>query len=177
MKQPSTFTLSELPTPIGVMLVATDDQDRLRVLDWTTHTDRMLRLIRRLYGADGVRLLEGEAAPAIVENLNAFFAGDLSALDTIPTETGGTPFQREVWAALRTITAGETWSYKQLADHIGRPSAVRAVGFANGSNPIGVVIPCHRVIGADGSLTGYGGGLDRKAWLLTHEGARFKAAA
>ena len=88
----------------------------------------------------------------------------------------GTPFQRAVWAALRRIPAGETLSYGQLAAQIGKPKAVRAVGLANGSNPVGVVVPCHRVIGADGSLTGYGGGLPRKLWLLEHEGARLAPA-
>jgi methylated-DNA-[protein]-cysteine S-methyltransferase len=171
------FTLSEIPTPIGAVLVATDDQGRLRILDWKTHADRMHRLLDRLYGADRVSLVEGEADPAVVEKLKAFFAGDVTAIDDIPTETGGTPFQREVWAALRQIPAGETWSYGRLASHIGRPDAVRAVGAAIGANPIGVVAPCHRVIGADGSLTGYGGGLERKQWLLRHEGARFKSAA
>ncbi len=86
----------------------------------------------------------------------------------------GTPFQRRVWAALTHIPAGETRSYGAQATQIGRPSAVRAVGLANGQNPIGLVVPCHRVIGADGSLTGYGGGIERKRWLLRHEGAAFK---
>jgi methylated-DNA-[protein]-cysteine S-methyltransferase len=83
--------------------------------------------------------------------------------------TGGTAFQREVWRALRKIRCGATVSYAKLADQIGRPTAVRAVGLANGSNPIGIVVPCHRVIGANGSLTGYGGGMERKRWLLEHE--------
>jgi methylated-DNA-[protein]-cysteine S-methyltransferase len=90
--------------------------------------------------------------------------------------TGGTPFQREVWAALRRIPAGQIASYGQLAARIGRPAAVRAVGLANGSNPVGVIVPCHRVIGANGSLTGYGGGIERKRWLLAHEGVAFNGA-
>ena len=129
----------------------------------------MHRLLRRIYGGQGVRLVNGDAAPAVVDKLRAFFDGDINAIDDIPVETGGTPFQRDVWTALRQIPAGETWSYARLAHHVGRPAAVRAVGAANGANPIGVVVPCHRVIGADGSLTGYGGGMDRKAWLLAHE--------
>jgi methylated-DNA-[protein]-cysteine S-methyltransferase len=84
-------------------------------------------------------------------------------------QTSGTPFQREVWRALRNIPCGTTVSYAKLAEQIGRPAAVRAVGLANGSNPVGVVVPCHRVIGANGSLTGYGGGIERKSWLLEHE--------
>ncbi len=177
MQQPLTFTLSEVPTPLGLMLVATDQQGRLRVLDWKTHEARMHRLLGRLYGRAGVRLSPGEAAPAVVAALQAFFAGDLSAIDAIPVETAGTPFQKAVWDALRRIPAGETWSYAQLARHIGRPSAVRAVGAANGANPIGVVVPCHRVIGSGGHLTGYAGGIERKAWLLSHEGGRAAQAA
>lgn len=177
MTDPLTFQLARLPTPIGVMLVATDAQGRLRVLDWETHAERMHRLLVRIYGADGVRLVDGEARGLVFDKLRAFFAGDIRTIDDIPVETGGTAFQRQVWAALREIPAGETWSYRRLASHIGRPSAVRAVGLANGSNPIGVVVPCHRVIGANGSLTGYGGGLERKAWLLRHEGARSAANA
>ena len=86
-------------------------------------------------------------------------------------KTGGTAFQKAVWAALRAIPAGETRSYSQLAAAIGSPKAVRAAGLANGQNPIAVVVPCHRVIGANGTLTGYAGGLERKRWLLAHEGA------
>jgi methylated-DNA-[protein]-cysteine S-methyltransferase len=90
----------------------------------------------------------------------------------LPVQTAGTLFQREVWRALREIPCGSTVSYGKLAQQIGRPAAIRAVGLANGSNPIGVVVPCHRVIGADGSLTGYGGGIERKRWLLAHERER-----
>jgi methylated-DNA-[protein]-cysteine S-methyltransferase len=176
MAQTLTFELSRVDTPIGAMLVATDDAGRLRVLDWETHADRMHRLLGRFYPHDAVRLVDGQAAAPVVDRLNAFFAGDIAAINGIPTETAGTPFQREVWSALGQIPAGETWTYTQLAQRIGRPSAVRAVGMANGANPIGVVIPCHRVVGADGSLTGYGGGLARKQWLLEHEGACPRAA-
>jgi methylated-DNA-[protein]-cysteine S-methyltransferase len=173
MKQPLAFALSRVASPIGTMLVAADEAGRLRVLDWETHAERMQRLLDRLYGAGGVRLTDGPAAGPIIDKLEAFFAGDLAAIDDIPTETAGTPFQHQVWRALREIPAGAAWSYSKLARHIGRPEAVRAVGLANGANPISVVVPCHRVIGADGSLTGYGGGLERKQWLLRHEGAVF----
>jgi methylated-DNA-[protein]-cysteine S-methyltransferase len=109
---------------------------------------------------------------AIAEALTAYFAGELHALDAIEVAFEvGTPFQRLVWSELTKIPVGATISYAELARRIGRPSAVRAVGAANGKNPIALVVPCHRVIGADGSLTGYGGGLDRKEWLLHHEGA------
>ena len=92
----------------------------------------------------------------------------------IEWRTAGTPFQRRVWTGLTTIPPGETLSYGALAAKLGCPRSVRAVGTANGANPISVVVPCHRVIGADGSLTGYGGGLERKRWLLNHEGAAFR---
>jgi methylated-DNA-[protein]-cysteine S-methyltransferase len=174
--QTHAFQLARVPSPLGPMLAATDDQGRLRALDWESHAERMHRLLDRHHGRGAVRLTDSSAKSVVADKLEAYFDGDLAAVDDVPTETAGTPFQREIWAALRAIPAGETWTYGRLAAHIGRPEAVRAVGLANGANPINVVVPCHRVIGADGSLTGYGGGLDRKKWLLGHEGARFKEA-
>lgn len=112
----------------------------------------------------------GESAPA--RALAAYLDGDLTALDALAVDTGGTPFQRRVWEALRTIPAGQTWSYADLAVTVSTRTATRAVGGANGANPISLVVPCHRVVRSDGTLGGYGGGLDRKAWLLAHEGAR-----
>jgi methylated-DNA-[protein]-cysteine S-methyltransferase len=110
--------------------------------------------------------------PEVTGPLRRYFDGDLAALDPLRVApTRGTPFQRAVWGALREIPAGATASYGDIARRIGRPSAVRAVGAANGANPIGIVVPCHRVIGTDGSLTGYAGGLERKRWLLRHERA------
>lgn len=103
--------------------------------------------------------------------LEAYFAGELTAFD-MPTEAHGTEFQRRVWSALTEIPYGETISYSELASWVGNPKASRAVGLANGRNPLAIVVPCHRVIGADGSLTGYGGGLERKTWLLRHEASR-----
>jgi methylated-DNA-[protein]-cysteine S-methyltransferase len=165
------FTVDRLSTPIGFMLIAVDGEARLRALDWSDYETRMHRLLRLHYGAGGVELIVGKAPDAVREPLERYLAGDISAIDAIPVQTRGTPFQREVWAALRNIPAGETTSYGALATKIGRPAAVRAVGMANGSNPVGVVVPCHRVIGANGALTGFGGGLERKRWLLMHEGA------
>lgn len=169
-----TFRLSRIPTPVGDMLIAVDDEDRLRVLDWDSHVERMERLMERYYGRGAVTLAETDVAHPVRDKLLAYVEGDIGAIDDISTETPGTAFQRRVWAALREIPAGQTWSYGRLAVHVGEPGAARAVGLANGSNPIGVVVPCHRVIGADGSLTGYGGGMERKRWLLRHEGAAFK---
>lgn len=165
------FVLDRLATPIGTMLVATDPSGSLRALDWEEHVERMLRLLRLHYGRAGFALSEGRAPARIREPLERYFAGELDAVASIHVATGGTAFQREVWAALRNIPAGETVSYGALASAIGRSAAVRAVGHANGSNPIGVVVPCHRVIGKDASLTGYAGGIERKRWLLGHERA------
>jgi methylated-DNA-[protein]-cysteine S-methyltransferase len=102
--------------------------------------------------------------------LTRYFGGETTAIDAVAVEMNGTPFQKTVWAALRRIPCGTTISYAELARRIGEPAAVRAVGTANGANPVALIVPCHRVIGSNGSLTGYGGGLDRKQWLLTHEG-------
>jgi methylated-DNA-[protein]-cysteine S-methyltransferase len=167
---PHTFVKARVPTPIGVMLVITDERDRLRAVDWEEYEARMERLLRLHYGADGYSVREGEAPRAVRSALEGYFEGDLGAIEPLVVETGGTELQRAVWAALRAIPAGETLSYGALAAKIGRPRAVRAVGSANGANPVGVVVPCHRVIGADASLTGYAGGIERKRWLLAHEG-------
>jgi O-6-methylguanine DNA methyltransferase len=169
-----TFRLTSIATPVGPMLIAVDEQDRLRVLDWESHVERMERLMERYYGPGAVVLKPDAARNPVSERLQAYVEGDIAAIEDIPTMTTGTDFQRRVWAALRQIPAGQTWSYGQLAAHVGEPGAARAVGLANGSNPIGVVVPCHRVIGANGTLTGYGGGIERKRWLLRHEGATFK---
>ncbi|MDB5457565.1 MAG: Methylated-DNA--protein-cysteine methyltransferase [Caulobacter sp.] len=164
------FKSEQVPTPVGDMILLTDDQDRLRALDWIDYEPRMRRLLRLHYGRDAVALFAGRAASGPRQAVEAYLAGDLRAIDDLAVETGGTPFQRQVWAALRTIPPGRTVSYGGLARQIDRPAAVRAVGLANGANPVGVVVPCHRVIGTDGSLTGYGGGIARKRWLLRHEG-------
>jgi methylated-DNA-[protein]-cysteine S-methyltransferase len=170
------FTQGRIATPIGQMLVVTDTEGAVRALDWEDHEDRMLRLLRLHYGAQAPALTRGHSPSSVRAALLAYLAGELSAIDAVPVATAGTPFQREVWAALRRIPAGRIASYGQLAVQIGRPAAVRAVGLANGSNPVGVIVPCHRVIGANGSLTGYGGGVERKRWLLAHEGGSFAGA-
>jgi methylated-DNA-[protein]-cysteine S-methyltransferase len=159
----------EFATPTGTMLLVTDDRGRVRALDWQDHADRLHRLMRRY---EGPVSLQTRPAPSPARYaIEAYFAGDLAAIDTLPTSTGGTSFQREVWAALRAIPTGQTTTYGTLAQRLGRPKAVRAVGAANGANPISLIVPCHRVIGADAGLTGYGGGIERKRWLLNHEGA------
>jgi methylated-DNA-[protein]-cysteine S-methyltransferase len=167
------FTLDRVATPIGAMLIVSDDDGQLRAADFHDYEERMHRLLRLNYRAKGgYALREGRAPASIRERIDAYYAGRLDAIDTIKVATGGTAFQQKVWRALRDIGAGKTETYGHLAARIGAADAVRAVGAANGANPIGVIVPCHRVIGANGSLTGYGGGIERKRWLLQHEGAR-----
>lgn len=164
-----TLTLDRVASPVGEVLVVTDADGAVRALDFHDFEDRMRRLLRRHYGE--VVLTPGRAPEPVRAAVAAYFAGDLAAFDAVEVRTGGTDFQRRVWAALRDIPAGETRSYGQLAAAIGAPKAMRAVGLANGANPVGVIVPCHRVIGAGGTLTGYAGGLERKRWLLAHEAA------
>ena len=170
--QTETFELERFNTPTGRMLVVNDDQGQLRFIDWEDHEARMQRLLARYYRKTQVVLREVRRASAARRALDAYFAGELRAIDALRTQTTGTDFQRAVWQALRRIPTGHTLSYGLLAAKIGRPAAVRAVGLANGANPIAIVVPCHRVIGANSSLTGYGGGIERKRWLLEHEAAR-----
>jgi O-6-methylguanine DNA methyltransferase len=161
------LTLSRYAAPFAELLLVTDAQGQLRALDFSDFGERMHRLLARHYGV--FALADGEAPAAIIAALDAYFAGDLAALDGVAVATGGTDFQRSVWAALRQIPAGQTSGYGALAARIGKPGAARAVGLANGMNPVGIVVPCHRVIGASGALTGYAGGVERKRWLLAHE--------
>lgn len=158
-------------TPIGELAVVADAEGRLRATFWPDREDRLLRSLQLHYGKDGFTLTPARNPSGLTAALAAYFEGDLRIIDGLPVATAGTPFQRSVWAALRGIPCGTTVSYGEIARRIGRPSAVRAVGLANGANPIGIVVPCHRVVGASGALTGYGGGMERKRWLLAHEGA------
>ena len=176
---PQTLYADRLESAIGTLLLIHDREGHVRALDFHDFEPRMRRLLRFHYEAEGDDIaIEDRAAPtAIRRAISDYFLGHLCAIDSIPVTTGGTSFQREVWAALRTIQAGTTLSYGALARQLGRPKSVRAVGSANGANPVAIVVPCHRVIGADGSLTGYGGGISRKRWLLTHEGVAFEQFA
>lgn len=160
--------LDRMETPLGTVLLVWEGSN-LRALDFSDYEARMTKLLRQHYG--DYELHEATAPASLRAPLTAYFAGDWAALDRIPVQTNGTEFQRAVWAALRTIPAGQTRTYGELAQQINRPAAVRAVGMTNGANPIGIVVPCHRVIGANGTLTGYAGGLVRKRWLLEHERA------
>ena len=166
--QPETLTLDRVATPVGEVLLVTDAEGAVRALDFAGYEDRMHRLLARHCGG-APALVERRAPDGVRAAVEAYFAGDVRALDALPVKTGGTAFQKSVWAALRAIPVGETRSYGQLAAAVGSPKAVRAAGLANGQNPIAVIVPCHRVIGANGTLTGYAGGLERKRWLLAHE--------
>ncbi len=161
--------IDEIRCEIGVLAIAASD-GRLCGLDFDGVGDRMRAQLARRYGSVDLR---GHADPfGLSGRILAYLGGDLDVLGAMPVETGGTAFQRRVWEALRRIPAGVTVTYADLAREVGRTAAPRAVGAANGRNPVPIVIPCHRVIGADGSLTGYAGGLWRKRWLLSHEGVR-----
>ncbi|MCK1425670.1 methylated-DNA--[protein]-cysteine S-methyltransferase [Bradyrhizobium sp. 180] len=167
-KTPERFGLDRLVTPIGIALLVTDADGALRALDWADYEHRMRELLRLHYGV--VDLSNQPAPTQMRAALSGYFEGDLGQLSCIAWRTAGTSFQQKVWTALARIPAGTAMSYGALAAKIGMPKAIRAVGHANGSNPISVVLPCHRLIGADGSLVKYGGGLERKRWLLRHEG-------
>ena len=156
-----------IDTPAGPFWLAA----RGEALAGAGFADSAPRLLARLEARFGPLAPRAAGDPAgAVTALRQFLAGDLEALDSVPVDLGGTPFQRDVWRALREIPAGSTITYAELARRVGRPRAVRAVGAANGANPVSVVVPCHRVVGKDG-LRGYAGGLARKEWLLAHEGA------
>jgi len=170
---PETLTLDRLETPIGTALLVTDERGVLRAFNWTDYEPTMLAWLGRHYPK--AKLGEGRAPAGVRRAFEAYFGGEARALDSVPWTASGTAFQLKVWETLCTIPAGETLSYAGLAARIGRPTAVRAVGLANGANPVAVVVPCHRVIGTNGSLTGYGGGLPRKRWLLDLEGVRLKS--
>jgi methylated-DNA-[protein]-cysteine S-methyltransferase len=165
---------SRVETPVGpVDLVVREG--RLCAVGFAGERERLVASLGRRLGAISLRATGDPAG--LATRLEAYLAGDMRAFDGVGLDLGGTPFQQAVWSALLEIPPGETRSYGQLARRIGRPTAVRAVGAANGSNPAPIVVPCHRVIGADGSLTGYGGGMERKRWLLAHEAASVAAAA
>ena len=158
----------EFNSPIGRILFASDGE-AVCVLDFAGYESRMQALLAHRYG--DVELRGGSDPLGLKQLLRNYFDGDLQVFDSTPVRAGGSAFQELVWKALRTIPAGATWTYGQLALHLHRPKAARAVGHANSLNPVAIIVPCHRVIGASSALTGYAGGLERKQWLLRHEGA------
>jgi methylated-DNA-[protein]-cysteine S-methyltransferase len=157
-----------LETPVGTVLLVSRGDD-LCAMDFLDYEARMHTLLGRRFGEFTLRRT---ADPnGFTYRLRRYFDGDPAALNQIRVETGGTEFQRSVWLSLRDIPLGETTSYGAIAAKLGRPKAARAVGYANSLNPVAIVLPCHRVVGTGGDLTGYAGGLHRKQWLLDHEKA------
>ncbi len=165
-----TLLQDKIDTPLGPLWVICDEQFNLRAVEWDQHRDRMEQLLDIHYRHEGYKRVDARDPGGLSAKLQQYFDGDLAIIDTLPTATAGTPFQRQVWQALRTIPCGQVMHYGQLAEVLGRPGAARAVGAANGSNPVSIVVPCHRVIGRNGTMTGYAGGVQRKEWLLRHEG-------
>ena len=161
------FFIDRTTTPIGEGVIVSDADGAIRLFYWDDPTHRWKHALLGRYGE--VTLKEKKGAFGHAKALRNYFDGEVAVLDTMPVAFAGTPFQLKVWNTLRKISGGTTTSYGALAKKIGKPDAVRAVGLANGRNPVALIVPCHRVIGSDGSLTGYGGGLPRKRWLLEHE--------
>jgi methylated-DNA-[protein]-cysteine S-methyltransferase len=159
--------IDRILSPLGTIILIADDVS-LRALDFADFELRMMSLLHKRYKS--VELVESIDPHGFSSRIRAYLSGDLRSLDGIPVNTGGTDFQQQVWQSLRTIPVGKTISYGELATNIGKPTAARAVGMANSLNPVAIVVPCHRVIGAKAQLTGYAGGLERKHWLLQHEG-------
>jgi methylated-DNA-[protein]-cysteine S-methyltransferase len=159
--------LTELDSPVGRILIAESDEG-VCALEFDAHRGRLTNTLRKRFGA--VDMVRQDKPSDAAARIGRYLEGRLDALDSIRVDSGGTPFQRKVWAALRAIPVGETRSYAEVAKAIGRPSAVRAVARANATNPVSIVVPCHRVVRSDGGIGGYGGGVSRKRWLLAHEG-------
>ena len=177
---PRGLTLERLETPLGELLIVADESG-VRAIDFADCDVRLMRMIalfamslngrRSVLRPSMLRDMHPPATPGqALIRLKAYFEGDLRAIDAISARPAGTPFQQSVWSALRRIPPGVRTTYGALAARTGQPLSPRAVGMANATNPVSVVIPCHRLTGADGTLTGYAGGLARKEWLLSHEG-------
>ncbi|MGD0680207.1 MAG: methylated-DNA--[protein]-cysteine S-methyltransferase [Polyangiaceae bacterium] len=169
MTRSSRLLLDHVATPLGSLALIADEDGKLRAVGWTDGHDRMEQLLRVCAAGACPTLARASNPHGLSDCLRAYFDGELTALRDLRVLASGTAFQEKVWTALCEIPSGETRSYADIARRIAHPSAVRAVGLANRANPVAVVVPCHRVIGADGSLTGYGAGVDRKRWLLEHE--------
>ncbi|MGL5082783.1 MAG: methylated-DNA--[protein]-cysteine S-methyltransferase [Microcoleaceae cyanobacterium] len=169
------FLIDKIQSELGQILIVTDGE-KLCGLDFGDES-RFMKLLQKQFKLMEFKLIELETVEnpqGLSQKIGQYFAGDFNVLQEIPVNPRGTPFQQTVWSALQQIPVGTTLSYKELAIKIGKPTASRAVGMANSQNPIAIVIPCHRVIGAKTQLTGYAGGLERKQWLLHHEGARLE---
>jgi methylated-DNA-[protein]-cysteine S-methyltransferase len=160
------FAYDRIRAPIGEILIAVAD-DHLCALDFDDCEVRMRRLLRRRFGE--FELVPTRNPSDLSTPIRAYLEGEVDAISSVPILSGGSPFQEKAWAALRTIPPGTTATYGEQAARLGQPGAARAVGLANSLNPIAIVVPCHRVIGASGDLTGFAGGIERKQWLLAHE--------
>lgn len=159
--------IDKISSPLGVLLLVSDGE-RLCALDYADYEQRMLKLLRARY--EQIHLQNAKNPGDVSRRIRSYMEGEVSGIDSIPVDTGGTPFQQQVWSALRAIPPGTVMTYGAMAEKLGKPTAYRAVGMTNALNPIAIVVPCHRLVGANGSLTGYAGGLERKRWLLAHEG-------
>ncbi len=161
--------IDNIDSALGKILLISDGE-RLCALDYADYENRMMTLLRRHVPDFQLRAtIDPQGFSSLIR---AYFAGDIACINHIPVNTGGTAFQQQVWSALRTIPPGTVLTYGELAATLGKPTAYRAVGMTNALNPIAIVVPCHRLVGANGTLTGYAGGLERKRWLLQHEGVR-----
>jgi methylated-DNA-[protein]-cysteine S-methyltransferase len=156
-----------LATPVGDLIVVQDAHCAVRAIEWAACPERLTRHLNRHHPT--ARLVAGDGRGTVLDKLADYFAGTVQAIDSVEVAAAGTPFQQRVWQALRDVPGGTTLSYGALARQLGLPGAARAVGAANGANPVSVILPCHRLVGHDGQLTGYAGGLMRKRWLLDHE--------
>ena len=165
------LTRETLASPLGKIVLLSDHSGLARALDWIDCRERMHGLLDRHYGR-GRWVVSDATAPASpsLTALRAYFRGALDALAGLRWSTAGSPFQQQVWAALCSIPPGHTQGYGEFAERIGQPGKARAIGLAVGANPISLILPCHRVVGSGGQLTGYAGGIERKRWLLEHEG-------
>jgi methylated-DNA-[protein]-cysteine S-methyltransferase len=156
-------------TPIGPIVVIEDEADALFMVEFADCDHRMDRWLQHRLASGRYRLRAGMISARTRATFAAYFDGEVGILRTLPVRFDGTSFQNEMWTTLREVMPGETLAYGAFAARLGRPKAARAVGHANGTNPLSIVVPCHRLVGADGALTNYGGGLQRKRWLLDHE--------
>ncbi len=163
------LTLGRMASPLGDLLLVADAKGHLHACEYADLEARLHRLLKSRLGEGGFSLRPAPSPEATVAAITRYFSGDLAAIDLLPVVFSGTDFQGRVWAALRSIPAGRPDTYGGLALKMGQPKSARAVGHANHNNPLQLVVPCHRVIGASGALTGYAGGLERKRWLLAHE--------
>lgn len=165
---PGLLVTQTIATPIGDLMLVCDGHS-LCMAEFADCAERSGRWLGKRLRARHATLLAGDVPRAVPQAFDAYFAGEIVAIDGIEIGLSGTAFQNTMWSALREIPPGRPFAYGVFADRLGRPQAARAVGHANGTNPLSIVVPCHRLVGADGALVNYGGGLWRKRWLLDHE--------